>query len=359
MQSRRIPICGLSFLPPSSESESNSDSESKDNQPVGVLGSLTPEELEKLKEAVDERKKLITTLKGKPWPMKKKIVTLRYVLSLLLLHMCTPAFIMPASCVLSQGVTGVCGEIWRGFGKRQRQETVRLQGHDDEGEELIIVKLIDMNLSLCSFRVIFIFLYYCNCQKWTKFQRDLENFKTACIPWEMKIKEIESVMLLNLTFLLSPAFFSFCFLISKQTLFWYSYRSFWFISCLLLYISEVDVWHKYDFIWTDIWVSNGSRGEKVTYWSNCILTMKTTWKVYFLKCNQSVFQSITISFTLKALMGKPYGSIPRKTVPREEEASAMNFAVLWDFGVNLYDYTLQFKTLRLARFFLFERDINV
>lgn len=29
-------------------------------------------------------------------------------------------------------------------------------------------------------------------QKWMKFQRDFENFKTACIPWEMKIKEIES-----------------------------------------------------------------------------------------------------------------------------------------------------------------------
>lgn len=48
-------------------------------------------------------------------------------------------------------------------------------------------------------------------------------------------------------------------------------------------------------------------------------------------------------FTLQALMGKPYGSLPRKTVPRVEEASAMNFAVLWDFGVkSLYDYTLPF-----------------
>lgn len=46
---------------------------------MGVLGSLTPEELEKLKEAVDERKKLIATLKGKPWPMRKKLVILRYV----------------------------------------------------------------------------------------------------------------------------------------------------------------------------------------------------------------------------------------------------------------------------------------
>uniref|UniRef100_A0A8D3CH54 Transmembrane channel-like protein n=1 Tax=Scophthalmus maximus TaxID=52904 RepID=A0A8D3CH54_SCOMX len=39
--------------------------------------SLSPEELEKLKEAVDERKKLIQSLRGKPWPMKKKLVTLR------------------------------------------------------------------------------------------------------------------------------------------------------------------------------------------------------------------------------------------------------------------------------------------
>uniref|UniRef100_A0A665UY18 Transmembrane channel-like protein n=1 Tax=Echeneis naucrates TaxID=173247 RepID=A0A665UY18_ECHNA len=37
----------------------------------------------------------------------------------------------------------------------------------------------------------------------------------------------------------------------------------------------------------------------------------------------------------KALMGRPYGSIPRKTVPRAEEASAMDFAVLWDCGVIL------------------------
>uniref|UniRef100_A0AAR2JGI6 Transmembrane channel-like protein n=1 Tax=Pygocentrus nattereri TaxID=42514 RepID=A0AAR2JGI6_PYGNA len=34
----------------------------------------------------------------------------------------------------------------------------------------------------------------------------------------------------------------------------------------------------------------------------------------------------------EALMARPYGSIPRKTVPREEQANAMDFAVLWDFG---------------------------
>lgn len=32
-------------------------------------------------------------------------------------------------------------------------------------------------------------------------------------------------------------------------------------------------------------------------------------------------------------MGLPYGSIPRKTVPREEQATAMDYAVLFDFGV--------------------------
>lgn len=36
----------------------------------------------------------------------------------------------------------------------------------------------------------------------------------------------------------------------------------------------------------------------------------------------------------QALMGRPYGSIPRKTVPRPDESSAMDFAVLWDFGVS-------------------------
>lgn len=29
-------------------------------------------------------------------------------------------------------------------------------------------------------------------QKWAKFLRDFENFKAACVPWENKIKAIES-----------------------------------------------------------------------------------------------------------------------------------------------------------------------
>ena len=71
----------------SAESETCCSSEEEEEKEEGeeelgddekfVVGSLSPEELEKLKEAVDERKKLITTLRGKPWPMRKKLPTLR------------------------------------------------------------------------------------------------------------------------------------------------------------------------------------------------------------------------------------------------------------------------------------------
>uniref|UniRef100_A0A3P9ICU9 Transmembrane channel-like protein n=1 Tax=Oryzias latipes TaxID=8090 RepID=A0A3P9ICU9_ORYLA len=168
------------------------NSEDKEVKPE----SLSPDELEKLKEAVDEKKKLIQSLRGKPWPMKKKLVTL--------------------------------------------QETLRIQSHDDQGEWKWTLLMLH--------------------PKWMKFQRDFENFKTACIPWEMKIKEIESH----------------------------------FGSSVASY-----------FIFLR-WM----------YGINMILFGLT-------------FGLVMVP---EALMGRPYGSIPRKTVPRAEEASAMDFAVLWDFG---------------------------
>ncbi|XP_051955773.1 LOW QUALITY PROTEIN: transmembrane channel-like protein 1 [Xyrauchen texanus] len=189
-----------------SESESDSDSESKDDKDkevVGVLGSLTPEELEKLKEAVDDKKKLIATLRGKPWPMRKKLVILKE----------SQEFVEKYEGALGKG----------------------------KGRKLYAYKVMMM-------------------KKLMKFQRDFENFKTACIPWEMKIKEIESH----------------------------------FGSSVASY-----------FIFLR-WM----------YGINMILFGLT-------------FGLVMVP---EALMGKPYGSITRKTVPREEEASAMNFAVLWDFG---------------------------
>ncbi|XP_057212853.1 transmembrane channel-like protein 1 [Triplophysa rosa] len=188
---------------PESKSDSESDLESRDDKAVGVLSSLTPEELEMLKEAMEEKKKLMATLRGKPWPMKKKLIILRE----------SQEFLEKYEGALGKG----------------------------KGRKLYAYKVVMM-------------------KKWMKFQRDFENFKTACIPWEMKIKEIESH----------------------------------FGSSVASY-----------FIFLR-WM----------YGINMILFGLT-------------FGLVMVP---EALMGKPYGTLPRKTVPREEEASAMNFAVLWDFG---------------------------
>uniref|UniRef100_A0A3Q3ESK0 Transmembrane channel-like protein n=1 Tax=Kryptolebias marmoratus TaxID=37003 RepID=A0A3Q3ESK0_KRYMA len=60
------------------DEEGRGDDEENANEDEEVRPeSLSPEELEKLKEAVDEKKKLIQSLRGKPWLMKKKLVTLR------------------------------------------------------------------------------------------------------------------------------------------------------------------------------------------------------------------------------------------------------------------------------------------
>uniref|UniRef100_A0A4W5JZ48 Transmembrane channel-like protein n=1 Tax=Hucho hucho TaxID=62062 RepID=A0A4W5JZ48_9TELE len=174
-------------------SEEEEDEEEKEGEEKPDV--LSPEELEKLKEEVDERKKLISTLRGKPWPMRKKLLTLRE----------SHEFVEKYEGALGKG--------------KSRKLT-----------------------------------------KWMKFQRDFENFKTACVPWEMKIKEIESH----------------------------------FGSSVASY-----------FIFLR-WM----------YGINMILFGLT-------------FGLVMVP---EALMGRPYGSMPRKTVPRADEANAMDFAVLWDFG---------------------------
>ncbi|CAB1417681.1 unnamed protein product [Pleuronectes platessa] len=140
---------------------------------------------------------------GKPWPMKKKLVTLRES---------------------QEFVEKYEGALGKGKGRRLYAYKVMMS------------------------------------KKWMKFQRDFENFKTVCIPWEMKIKEIESH----------------------------------FGSSVASY-----------FIFLR-WM----------YGINMILFGLT-------------FGLVMVP---EALMGRPYGSISRKTVPRAEEASAMDFAVLWDCG---------------------------
>uniref|UniRef100_A0A3B4B8E5 Transmembrane channel-like protein n=1 Tax=Periophthalmus magnuspinnatus TaxID=409849 RepID=A0A3B4B8E5_9GOBI len=60
----------------------------------------------------------------------------------------------------------------------------------------------------------------------------------------------------------------------------------------------------------------------------------------------------------KALMGRPYGSIPRKTVPRAEEGSAMDFAVLWDFGVSRLLKDNKSKYIRYFKITFFHRVMH-
>uniref|UniRef100_A0A8D1UG00 Transmembrane channel-like protein n=1 Tax=Sus scrofa TaxID=9823 RepID=A0A8D1UG00_PIG len=96
-------------------------------------------------------------------------------------------------------------------------------------------------------------------KKWVKFKRDFDNFKTQCIPWEMKIKDIESHF-----------------------------------------------------------------GSSVASYFIFLRWMYGVNLVLF----GLIFGLVIIP---EVLMGVPYGSIPRKTVPRAEEEKAMDFSVLWDF----------------------------
>ncbi|XP_064032411.1 transmembrane channel-like protein 1 [Pogoniulus pusillus] len=202
------------------KSGSGSDSDSEEEP-------ITEEELAKLKEEVEEKKKLIATLRNKPWKMKKKLSVLKEA---------------------QLFVDKFEGALGKGKGKKFYAYKVMMT------------------------------------KKWMKFQRDFENFKTACIPWEMKIKEIESH----------------------------------FGSSVASY-----------FIFLR-WM----------YGINMILFGLT-------------FGLVMVP---EALMGKPYGSLPRKTVPRAEEATAMNFATLWDFSgfaqysVLFYGYYNNQRTIGWLKF---------
>ncbi|CAO2579210.1 Transmembrane channel-like protein 2, partial [Lemmus lemmus] len=164
--------------------------------------SLSEEELAQILEQVEEKKKLISTMRNKPWPMEKKLRELREA----------QAFVEKYE-----------GALGRGQGKH-----------------------------LYAYRMLM-------AKKWIKFQRDFDNFKTQCIPWEMKIKDIESHF-----------------------------------------------------------------GSSVASYFIFLRWMYGVNLVLF----GLIFGLVIIP---EVLMGMPYGSIPRKTVPRAEEEKAMDFSVLWDF----------------------------
>ncbi|KAM4807971.1 transmembrane channel-like protein 1 [Rhinophrynus dorsalis] len=179
------------------------DKKKKDDGSDSEEDAITEEELDKLKEAVEEKKKLIATIRNKPWKMKQKLVVLKDA----------QAFVEKFEGALGKG----------------------------KGKKFYAYKVMML-------------------KKWMKFKRDFENFKASCIPWEMKIKEIESH----------------------------------FGSSVASY-----------FIFLR-WL----------YGVNLVLL-------------SLVFGLVVIP---EVLMGLPYGSIPRKTIPRREQATSMNFGVLNEFG---------------------------
>ncbi|XP_035514021.1 transmembrane channel-like protein 2-B [Morone saxatilis] len=165
--------------------------------------SLSEGEMEALKEEVEEKKKVIATLRNQPWRMKKRLVVLKEA---------------------QEFVEKFEGTLGKGKGRK-----------------------------LYAFKVMM-------AKKLIKFKRDFENFKTACIPWERKIKEVESH----------------------------------FGSSVASY-----------FIFLR-WM----------YGLNLVLF-------------GFMFGLVMLP---EILMGLPYGSIPRKTVPRNEQETAMDYSVLFDFG---------------------------
>nr|XP_019589287.1 PREDICTED: transmembrane channel-like protein 2 [Rhinolophus sinicus] len=164
--------------------------------------SLSEEELAQILEQVEEKKKLITTMRNKPWPMAKKLAELREA---------------------QEFVEKYEGALGKGKGKRLYAYRMQMT------------------------------------KKWLKFKRDFDNFKNQCIPWEMKIKDIESHF-----------------------------------------------------------------GSSVASYFIFLRWMYGVNLVLF----GLIFGLVIIP---EVLMGMPYGSIPRKTVPRAEEEKAMDFSVLWDF----------------------------
>ncbi|GAB5569358.1 transmembrane channel-like protein 2 [Prionailurus iriomotensis] len=185
---------------------------------ASVGESLSEEELARILEQLEDKKKLIATVRSKPWPMAKKLTELREA---------------------QEFVEKYEGALGKGKGKR-----------------------------LYAYRMLM-------AKKWVKFKRDFDNFKTQCIPWEMKIKDIESHF-----------------------------------------------------------------GSSVASYFIFLRWMYGVNLVLF----GLIFGLVIIP---EVLMGVPYGSIPRKTVPRAEEEKAMDFSVLWDFEdlLQIHDNSLSFSDL--------------
>lgn len=112
--------------------DSSSDSSSNSSEEEE---SMSEGEMGRLMEEVEEKKKLIANIRNKPWRMQRRLKLLKEA---------------------QEFVDKFEGALGKGKGRKWYAYKVMMT------------------------------------KKWIKFQRDFENFRTACIPWERKIKEVES-----------------------------------------------------------------------------------------------------------------------------------------------------------------------
>ena len=137
---------------------------------------------------------------------------------------------------------------------------VRLQSDDDKGQA--------PNLNTLSFLYFFTFVWFpfynfqsvFKSQKWIKFQRDFENFRTACIPWERKIKEVESKCWQHTVVFTSWTETPSGQMLSLKTL-PDVFRSLWIICGVLLYLPALDVRHEPGAVWFHLWTGGHPWGE--------------------------------------------------------------------------------------------------
>ncbi|KAL0979660.1 hypothetical protein UPYG_G00187910 [Umbra pygmaea] len=203
-------------------SSKDTDSEEEEEE-----DSLSEGEMAALKEEVEEKKKMIATLRNKPWRLKRRLQNLKECQSF---------------------VEKFEGALGKGKGRK-----------------------------LYAFKVMM-------AKKMIKFHRDFDNFKTACIPWERKIKEVESHF-----------------------------------------------------------------GSSVASYFLFLRWMFGLNMVLF----GFMFGLVVLP---ELMMGLPYGSIPRKVVPRAEQANAMDYSVLLDFGgycqysILFYGYYNEERTIGVIKF---------
>ncbi|XP_010636753.1 transmembrane channel-like protein 1 isoform X1 [Fukomys damarensis] len=193
---------------------------------------IDEEELERLKAELDENRQMIATVKCKPWKMEKKMEVLKEA----------KKFVSENEGALGKGK----GKQWFAF-------------------KMMMAK------------------------KWAKFLRDFENFKAACVPWENKIKAIESQF-------------------GSSVASYFLFLRWMYGVNMVLFILTFSL----------IMLPEEVKGSTISVkLHNCAVD------------------------EAKYLWGLPYGSLPRKTVPRAEEASAANFGVLYDFN-GLAQYSVLF-----------------